>query len=138
MDITAAIITAFRTAYPEFSDTPTWPDSLLTRALCAGDSESGGCGWGAYGDDCHNFKQRGMFAYAAHWLVSFYPKGATGSVAVGAKNVVAGKTVGDESVTFATPDTSKLADGKAWFYVTAYGQEFLRLQKRAGMGARAV
>ena len=75
MPITAAIIAAFRATYPQFSNTTIWPDSIVTQALCEGDSETGSSRWGAYEDECHNFKQRGMFFYAAHWLTVYYPRG---------------------------------------------------------------
>lgn len=141
MDITAAIITSFRAAYPAFSVVATWPDATLTIALCEGDAESGGSGWGGYVDDCSNFKQRGMFLFAAHWLVTTYPKGATDSalMAATANNQVASKSVGDESVSYAVTAPSSVSDaGDGWLAATAYGQQFMRLRRRAGMGARAV
>ena len=141
MDITPEIIASFRAAYPAFSNTTTWPDSVVEMALCEGDAETGGRGWGAYEDDCHNFKQRGMFMYAAHWLASTYPKGASDDTAQSgtAKNQVASKSVGDESVSYAVTAPANISDaGNGWLASTAFGQQFMRLRKRAGMGARAV
>lgn len=141
MDITAAIIASFRTAYPVFSESATYPDLVLTTALCEGDVESGGKNWGAYEDDCHNFKQRGMFLYAAHWLASNYPKGAgSGSTQSGsAKNTVTSKSVGDESVSFGAATVQNIGDaGNGWLASTGFGQQFMRLRKRAGMGALAL
>jgi hypothetical protein len=141
VDITAEIITAFRTAYPLFSNATAWPDSVLTMALCEGDAESGGKNWGGYVDDCHNFKQRGMFLYAAHWLVTTYPKGATDTSDQSAqsRNPISAKSVGDESVTYAVlAQTSATASGSGWLQSTSFGQQFTRLRKRAGMGALAV
>ena len=138
MDITAAIITSFRAAYPAFSSATTWPDPVLTTALCEGDVETGGKNWGVYEDDCHNFKQRGMFLYAAHWLASNYPSGAaTGSSQSGsAKNTLTSKSVGDESVTFGAGTVQNIGDsGNGWLASTGFGQQFMRLRKRAGMGA---
>ena len=141
MDITAEIITAFRSKYPIFTDAPTWPDSVLTMALCEGDAESGGTRWGAYEDDCHNLKQKGMFLYAAHWLATTYPKGATDLTAQSgsANNTLTSKSVGDESATFGAATLSDVSQaGEGWLASTAWGQQFMRLRKRVGMGALAV
>ena len=141
MEITADVITAFRAAYPAFSSQSEWPDSVLSTALCEGDAESGGCGWGAYADECHNFKQRGMFVYAAHWLASTYPRGASDNTRQSgtSKNQVSSKTVGDESVSYSVTAPSAISDsGNSWLASTSFGQQFMRLRKRAGMGARAV
>jgi len=141
MEITPEIITSFRTAYPAFDDDTAWPDNVVTMALCEGDAETGGRGWGSYDDDCHNFKQRGMFLYAAHWLASTYPKGAEddSNQSGTAKNQVASKSVGDESVSYAVTAPSSISDaGDGWLASTAFGQQFMRLRRRAGMGARAV
>jgi hypothetical protein len=140
MEITAAIVTSFRTRYPEFSDIGKWSDTVVTRALCEGDVETSGRGWGAYDDECHNFKQRGMFLFSAHWLVSTY--GDTGDVAnpdyvdYTARLNLSGKSVGDESVQYRI--TAIQATGDDWLSTTIYGTQFLRLRPRASMGARAV
>lgn len=137
MEITAEIITQFRTAYPQFANTTTWPDSVVTMALCEGDVETGGKGWGGYEDDCHNFKQRGMFLYAAHWLTVNYPMGGNSTANPSPTWAANSKSVGDESISYDT-GASNLNPGNAWLISTLYGQQFLRLRRRAGMGARAV
>ena len=140
MEITPEIIELFRTNYPEFSDDTTYPDAIVTQALCEGDAESGGCGWGVYDVDCHNFKQRGMFLYAAHWLFSRYPNGATApssTVNQGSAFSANSKSVGDESVSF-DAGSNDISFGAAWLKSSMYGQQFLMLKGRAGMGARAV
>lgn len=140
MDITAEVITSFRTAYPVFSNVTTWPDVTLNIALCEGDVETGGKGWGGYEDDCHNFKQRGMFLYAAHWLAVTYPNGAsTAENSNGAATfAVQSKSVGDESITYATGSLNSAPLGDTWLASTSYGQQWMRLRRRAGMGALAV
>jgi len=141
MEITLEIIALFRTQVPAFADETKWPDNIVTIALCEGDAETGGSGWGGYDEDCHNFKQRGMFAYAAHWLTTYYPTGtaANDESQSGAANYpVASKSVGDESISFNNGNVSELSAGDAWFASTSWGQQFLRLRKRAGMGAKAV
>ena len=73
MPITAEIIAEFRARYPQFADTAVWPDSVVSSALCEADAQTGSSRWGAYQDDCHNTKQRGMFFYACsltHSLLS--------------------------------------------------------------------
>lgn len=139
MEITAEIITAFRAYYPEFSDAAKWADEFLERFLCEGDEETGGR-WGSYSDPC-SLKKRGMFAYAAHKAV--LAKAAARAVEAGgiapAPAQVASKSVGDESVSYAVSAPSaeeaiRLGDLGS----TIYGLEFLRLRRRAGMGAVAV
>ena len=136
MEITQEIIDAFRLVYPAFT-APTWTDDTVSQALCEGDAETGGRGWGAYENDCHNFKQRGMFLYAAHYVSSMYPRGSA-SLAGGAKWAVSGKSVGDESTSYNNGSLANASVGDAWLATTAFGQQWLRLRRRAGMGARAV
>lgn len=138
IEITPEIITSFRTVYPQYSDDTKWPDSVVEIALCEGDAETGGKGWGVYRDDCHNFKRRGMFLFAAHWLASTYPRGATDPSVVdpSARLNVSGKSVGDESIQYRITEIQSTGDD--WLSTTLYGTQFLRLRRRAGMGARAV
>ena len=141
MDITAEIITAFRVKYPVFSVEATWPDSVLTTALCEGDAESGGTRWGGYLDECRNMKQRGMFLFAAHWLATTYPSGATDPTnqSGSANNTLTCKSVGDESATYGAATLSDVSQaGNGWLASTSYGQQFIRLRRRVGMGAQAV
>lgn len=141
MDITAQVITDFRTAKPAFSDIGKWPDVTVTEAMCEADAETGGKGWGAYdGTDCHNFKARGLFLYTCHWLTSNYPSGAIcpEDVKSDARLGVASKSVGDESISFVTTSLGKLSIGDGWLATTSYGQQWLRLRRRAGVGALAL
>lgn len=137
MDITPEVIARFRTAVTAFGDSTKWVDDTIAEALNEADAETGGRGWGAYDDDPQNFKQRGMFAYAAHYLATTYPKGSD-VMSAGAKQAVVSKSVGDESVSYASNGVNNLSAGDSWFGTSAFGQKFLRLRKRAGMGARAV
>lgn len=137
-DITATVIADFREYYPEFSDDTTWTETLLTRHLEDADEETGSGRWGGYLDGPPSLKSRGMFAYAAHRAV--IGKAASDAVAAGgmpaAPAQVNSKSVGDESVGYAvsTPD-ARQADGYGDLKATVYGNEFLRLRRRAGMGA---
>lgn len=136
MEITSEIVTAFRAAQPAFSNTTTWPDALVTAALNEGAAESGGKRWGIYQPDPQNVKARGMYLFAAHWLSSMYPKGGTGAVSGGAKWVTGSKSVGDESTSNITGNVITIGD--AWLATTTFGQQFIRLRRRVGMGALAV
>ena len=142
MEITQEIIDAFRATPPYGSFTvERWSDETVEQALCDADAETGGLGWGAYADDCHNFKRRGMFLYTAHWLASTFPGGdvaAGGSLSGGAKWATSAKSVADESVTFNNGNLSTATVGDVWLATTAFGQQWLRLRRRAGMGALAV
>ena len=135
MDITQEMIDLFRVRFTAFADDSKWSDDTIMSALCEGDAETGGRGWGAYDTPCQNFKQRGMFLYAAHWIASTYPKGET-STSGGAKSGVSGKSVGDESITFNVATVT--TQGDQWLASTGFGQQWIRLRRRAGMGARAV
>lgn len=135
-----ALIVAFRKSKGEFCSQKTWPKDVITDALCEADAETGGRGWGAYQDICSNFKQRGVFFYAAHYLKVTYPRGAedTSKVSSTPQYAVSSKSVGDESISFDTSALSKMNIGDSWLASTNYGQQYMHLRKRAGSGARAV
>jgi len=132
MNVTTEIIAAFRRNYPIFSDLNDYPDDIVTLALCDGDVETGGSGWGVYVDTCGNYKQRGMFLYAAHWLTTTYPNGAS-NMSSTPRQIVSSKSVGDESISY---DTTMYSGDNAWLMGTSFGQQWIRLSKRSGMGGR--
>lgn len=135
MDITAQIVTDFRTYYPEFKDVTVWPDDEVIRALEEGDSETGKR-WLGYYDRPASIKKRGLFAFAAHRLV-MRQRAAKGNV--GAAYAISSKSVGDESTSYAVPAVSSGdLDINGDLPLTTYGQEFLRLRRRAGTGAMMV
>lgn len=141
VEITAEVVTAFREVQRAFGDVTTWPDDVVEDALCEADAETGGRGWGAFQlSDCRNFKRRGMFLFAAHWLATTYisPDGATDptNISPTARLNVAAKSVGDESVTYRVGGIQSTEND--WLSLTNYGVQFLRLRRRAAMGARAV
>lgn len=138
MIIDAAVIASFRTwdLAISFRDTTAYPDSVIQYALCEADAETGGRGWGVYQDDCHNFKKRGMFLFAAAWLTTFLPDGVNGEVPGEAQLNVAGKSVGDESISYRVAAMQDA--GNDFLTYTSFGQAFYRLRRRAAMGARAV
>ena len=141
VDITTEIVDSFRLWLPEFSDSTTWSDEVITIALEEADAETGSCRWGTFENVTRNFKRRGMFYYGAHWLTLRYPAGASDDTAAsgGAAYATASKSVADESISYVQTDgNTSLASGDDILLTTLYGQEYLRLRRRAGMGALAV
>lgn len=139
MDITNAIVADFRgtPSMVAFSDTTKWPDSFIVEALCQADAETGSSRWGPFDTDCHNLKKRGMYLYAAAWLVNnFLDSGPLVSASGEARLNVAAKSIGDESITYRTPSMLSAIDD--WLSFSHYGTQFMRLRKRVGMGAVAV
>lgn len=137
MEITPDVIASFRGIHVAFVSVEVWSDKLLESHLCDADAETGGAGWGEYEDVCGNFKQRGMFNFAAHSLLSTYPNGpGVNSINADGKYPTASKSVGDESSSYAV--VAQANAGESWLSSTSYGQQFIRLRRRAGMGAIAV
>lgn len=137
MVITQAMIDSFRVEFPAFSDPVKWPDALISCALCEADAETGSSRWGAYDNECHNFKRRGMFYFAAHWLATNYGiAGVTADPSSDARLNVQSKSVGDESIEYRVPSMMRVGDD--WLTFTNYGTQFWRLRRRAGMGAVAL
>lgn len=141
VEITQEIIDAFRASKPAFSDVTKWPDDVVTEAFCEAFPECGGRGWGVFDvDDCQNFKRRGVFLFAAHWLSVEYTtgNGATDPTSVNptARLNVAAKSVRDESVTYRVTAMERTVND--WLSLSNYGVQFMRLRGRAGMGARVV
>lgn len=130
----------FRTAFGEtFTDVKRWPDWVIEDALCEAHAETGGSGWGAYGEECDNFKWRGMKYFAAHWLFTNYVDGydgETGGLMLpgDARLNTQNKSVGDESIGYRVAEMTDA--GSDWLTYSNFGQQFYRLRRRAGMGAR--
>lgn len=141
--ITDAIIQDFRDFYDEFADPAKWSDAKIRRALNIALGEIGGCycaGWGTY-EPAYSLFQRGLFALAAHNLTANAATSAAATASGSATSplIQTGKTVRDESVSFAAPGYLEGLSG--WEYLlslTPYGLEFLHLRQRAGMGAICV
>lgn len=131
----------FRLDFPEFGDKAQWPDRVIEIALEEGDTETSGSRWGAFKDEYKNRKRRGLYLYAAHWLASHYPSGASNPAnkKAGASGQVQSKTVADESVTYAVAAPKNIGEAaESWLLTTRYGQQFARLKKRALMGGMVV
>ena len=131
----------FRLDFPEFSDKSKWPDRTIERALEEADTETSGSRWGTFKDDYKNRKRKGLYLFAAHWLTSYYPTGASAdsNKMAGATGQVQSKSVGDESVSFAVLAPKSVGEAStAWLLKTQYGTEFLRIRKRVLMGGMTV
>lgn len=139
VDINADVVTAFRDSMAAFTSDLDWPSDIVKQALYEADAEMGGAGWGAFKNEPRNFKRRGMFYYAAHWLASTYvdqTAADASNISPSARLNVASKSVGDESVTYRVGAMQNTEDD--WLSLTNYGVQYLRLRKRACMGARVV
>ncbi len=137
MVITPEIINDFRSYFNgQFDDLIKWPDELIESVLCEADAETGGSGWGVFSLGCDNFKRRGMYLFAAHWITFFYGDSPSSGIGGIARLNTQSKSVGDESISYRVAEMQD-AGNDALTY-TVYGQQFYRLRKRAGMGARVV
>lgn len=137
MQITPAIVADFRSAFDgQFSEVSKWSNDVIADVLCEADAETGGSGWGAFDFDCHNFKRRGMYLFAAHWLTFFYGNDPANGIGGIARLNTQAKSVGDESVQYRV--ASMMDAGNDALTYTVYGQQFYRLRRRAGMGARVI
>lgn len=140
IDVTNELVAAFRESIPFFCSQTTWPRDVIAEAICEADEETGGCRWGPFVNECCNLKRRGMFAYAAFLLSTEHPNGAAegSNMNPSASWAVQQKSVGDESVTFNNGDLSSMNVNDAALAANRWGQKFLRLRRRVGMGALAV
>ncbi len=138
MEITTDVVNLFRSRQSAFFDISAWPTPSINEALVEADAETGGSGWGGYDSSDGSFKQRGMFLYAAHFLSANYPTGCSNAAKSNSttRGIIQSKSVGDESVSFAV--ATPLNIGDTWLASTSYGQQFMRLRRRAGMGALAL
>ena len=112
---------------------------MVEEALCEAFQECGGQGWGGFVDICSNFKRRGVFYFAAHWLVTTYltqDASDPSNISPSARLNTSAKSVGDESITFRITAIEKT--GTDWLSTSNYGVQYIRLRTRAGMGAIAV
>jgi hypothetical protein len=111
--------------YPELA---TIPDATVNVAIEDAVPWFSECRWGA-------FYAQGFAAFVAHML-TVDKAAAAGGGSSGAAGPVSQKSVGDVSVSYATP--SDVTSGDAYYMRTAYGQRYLQLRKMIGQGAMAV
>lgn len=134
MVITDEIISDYRSSAQglSFSDADKWPDAIVSDALCEADTETGGKAWGIYQMICSNFKRRGMYYFASHWLTVTYQDGTAATPSNQTSNVVlniSSKSVGDESLAYRDQAIQRTEND--WLSTTNYGVQYLRLRRRA-------
>lgn len=130
-DITLDLVGSFRSSMHAFNNPLVWTDESIMEALCEADCETGGRGWGIFKDECKNFKRRGMFYFAAHWLSVTYSNGTSvdaGAISPSARLNIVQKSVADESVQYRA--TSMEPTTEDWLSLTNYGVQFMRLKLR--------
>lgn len=124
-------VTEFRQFLTFFSNVTIWPDDIVQIGLDEGHFET--CRWSS------SLKDRGQAYYAAHWLLSMYPRGGDSSPSSGnVQYAIDSKSVGDESISFNNGSLSNESSNDSWLASTVYGLQFKRLRTMNAMGARAV
>ncbi len=122
-------IGAFRTSFPEFSDTTIYPNTMILFWAALAEKLVLPNVWG----DC---RQAGLNLYVAHEITvaSQNAKTAQGGGSPGASGgVVSSKAVGSVSVSY---DTQASAEKDAGYWnLTNYGKQFIRLARIFGAGA---
>lgn len=122
-------IGAFRTAFPEFSDTSVYSTQLITFWSTLGAKLLLTCVWGT----CW---QEGMSLYVAH-EITLAVQNSKASTAGGMPGTTGGvpnnKTVGSVTVGYDSQATSEKDAG--YWNLTNYGKQFIRLARIFGAGA---
>ncbi len=139
LEVTPAMIASFRAFSAAFGDSAVWPDDVVTMALNEGITETNARRWGKYRDHPQNYRRRGIFYFAAHWLSSTYVTGTAAdpsNINSAARLNLSGKSVGDESVQYRITEIQSTGDD--WLSTTLYGVQYLRLRDRAGLGGEIV
>lgn len=122
-------IGAFRTSFPEFASTTTYPDSMINFWAGLAEKLVRPCVWG----DCVT---QGVQLYVAHEITLAAQNAASASVGgtPGSQGGIASsKTVGSVSVGYDSASTSEKNAG--WWNLTNYGRQFFRLAQIFGAGA---
>lgn len=133
MNITESIIDDFLKSYSQF-DNDNYTKDTINNALCEGDFETGANKWGSYSEDCHNYKRKGMFTYAAFYLIAFFPIGSSNPKSE-AKGNIQSKSIGDESVSFDTSnDPNNKSTDASFLGSNIFGQQFMRLRRMRSTG----
>lgn len=137
MKITQEIINDFRRFLPAFRDVSTWGDEVTMMQLIEADAMTGGSVWGQFNiEDDSNFKKRGMYYLAAHYLVYYY--GSIGAsdpskIKPEARLNVASKSIGDMNLSYRITEMEPtITDALS---TTVYGVKYLELRSIASCNA---
>lgn len=121
---------AFRSAFPEFSDSDRYPDSMLNFWASFGEKMLNKSRWAELYDN-------GLFLFVAHQstiAANEREASALGSSGGTASSVISSQSVGDVSVVY---DTNNALETKAGHWnLTIYGRQYIRLARLFGMGGR--
>jgi hypothetical protein len=122
-------IPAFRTAFPEFRDTETYPTEMITFWATLAELQVKQAVWrGAY--------TQGVQLYTAHEITlaaQNAKSGMIGGVPGTSGGVANTKTVGSATVGYDSTATSEKDAG--YWNLTNYGKQFIRLARIFGAGA---
>jgi hypothetical protein len=123
-------IGAFRTAFPEFADTVTYPTAMIEFWSTFAQNQVSQCVWG-------NAWIQGVSLYTAH-EITLAAQNTKASQAGGVPGISGGiannKTVGTVTVGYDTVSTAEKDAG--YWNLTNYGKQFIRLARI--FGTRAV
>jgi hypothetical protein len=122
-------IGAFRTAFPEFSDTVKYPDQMVTFWSTIATNQVNCRAW-------KNMYSQGVQLYTAHELVLAAQNvkvAANGGSPGGSAGIAVNKTVGSVSVGYDAATTTEKDAG--YWNQTTYGKQFFRLAMLFGAGA---
>ena len=122
-------IPAFRTAFPEFSDTVKYPTEMITFWAVLAEQQV----------PCRIWKAlwtQGVSLYVAHEITlasQNVKSAANGGVPGTSGGIATEKTVGSVSVGYDAQTTTEKDAG--WWNLTTYGKQFIRLARIFGAGA---
>lgn len=122
-------IAAFRTEFPEFSDTTIYPSATISFWAALAEKQVTECVW----RDC---RDAGVKLYVAHeiTLAAQSKKAASVGGVPGSQGGIANsKTVGSVTVGYDASTTTEKDAG--WWNLTTYGKQFIRLARIFGAGA---
>jgi hypothetical protein len=122
------VVADFRKAYPEFTDTVKYPDTLIQGWATLATAMVNPCAWKS--QTC-----LGINLYVAHEITLEAQSVAAaniGGTPGGQAGVVNTKTVGSVTVGYDTQQTQEKNAG--WWNLTTYGKQFYRLARIFGAG----
>lgn len=125
------VVADFRNQLSDFEDETRWPLKVVSDAIFEATLQIGSR-WGEFAlGDRKNFHRKGLFYYAAHWLINRYlglSAEDPGNVRPDARMNVLSKSTGDESVAFRPTGIQDTGDD--WLSTKNYGVEFYRLRQQ--------
>lgn len=124
-------IGAFRTTFPEFGNTVTYPNAMVEFWAGLAEVQVRSCIWKP-----ESVRQKGISLYVAHEITiaaQNVKAGNIGGVPGISGGIANNKTVGSVTVGYDSSSTSEKDAG--WWNLTNYGMQFIRLARIFGAGA---